>query len=506
MFFKTRRAACCVLALTVLGQPALADLTPDQVWTEWKSYMASMGYETDATETKRGNDIVLNDVTFVQEITDAQIKTTVSISELIFVDRGDGTVSVEMPDSIPVETSGRDGASEYSTRFVVDQVGDQTIISGTPEAMNYTQTVDRVVVKLVDFEATDADAANVPGEIAFEVIAEDLEADGQIARADTRTYVQNVSARVLTYDAEIGDLSNNSVVDLTGAVQNLTFATTMEQSTDIATNDPAVWFNGDATLESEFTFDASEGNIFISSPDGEFRAETASQGGNGLVNLGGDGLTYDVRQASAQTTVQLANLPVAFDASMAEGRFVLKMPMAASETGQDFQLAMTLKDLMPGDLIWNMFDPAAVLPREPATLDIDLNGKMALTMDLFDPALAETTPPEEFPGELETLNVSNLLVSALGAQLTGDGAFTKTDAPVMPGVPPLAGVLNLTLVGGNGLLDKLIKLGWVEEQDAMGARMMMGLFGVPGDAPDTLNSTLELGQDGSISANGQRLR
>ncbi len=40
----------------------------------------------------------------------------------------------------------------------------------------------------------------------------------------------------------------------------------------------------------------------------------------------------------------------------------------------------------------------------------------------------------------------------------------------------------------------------------MGARMMMGLFAQPGDGPDTLVSTIEVKEDGSVLANGQRIK
>ena len=65
---------------------------------------------------------------------------------------------------------------------------------------------------------------------------------------------------------------------------------------------------------------------------------------------------------------------------------------------------------------------------------------------------------------------------------------------------------DLTLVGANGLIDKLIQMGFVSDQDAMGARMMMGMLAVPGDAPDTLNSTIEINEQGHIMANGQRIK
>jgi hypothetical protein len=35
---------------------------------------------------------------------------------------------------------------------------------------------------------------------------------------------------------------------------------------------------------------------------------------------------------------------------------------------------------------------------------------------------------------------------------------------------------------------------------------MLGLFAQRGEAPDTLKSTIELTEDGSVLANGQRIR
>ena len=69
-----------------------------------------------------------------------------------------------------------------------------------------------------------------------------------------------------------------------------------------------------------------------------------------------------------------------------------------------------------------------------------------------------------------------------------------------------SGVMNMMLTGGNGLLDTLVGMGLVPEEQAMGARMMMGLFAQPGDGPDTLVSTIEMKEDGSVLANGQRIR
>ncbi|KZY37515.1 hypothetical protein A3731_41755 [Roseovarius sp. HI0049] len=112
------------------------------------------------------------------------------------------------------------------------------------------------------------------------------------------------------------------------------------------------------------------------------------------------------------------------------------------------------------------------------------------------------------PGELNSLDLNSLTVSAAGAELTGDGSFTfdNSDMTTFEGMPAPTGSVNLMLVGGNALLDKLVAMGFVPEEQAAGARMMMGLFAVPGDGEDTLTSTIEVKGDGQVLANGQRIR
>ena len=109
----------------------------------------------------------------------------------------------------------------------------------------------------------------------------------------------------------------------------------------------------------------------------------------------------------------------------------------------------------------------------------------------------------EAPGTLEEVKVNALQLTLAGAELTGDGEFVFDNSI---GIPMPSGIANFMLVGGNGLLDKLVGMGFVPDEQAMGARMMMGLFARPGDGPDTLVSTIEVNEDGSVLANGQRIK
>ncbi len=81
-----------------------------------------------------------------------------------------------------------------------------------------------------------------------------------------------------------------------------------------------------------------------------------------------------------------------------------------------------------------------------------------------------------------------------------------TGPAMVPGMGSPVGAVNLALAGGNGLMDKLVAMGLLPQEQAMGARMMMGIFTVPGDGPDTLKSNIEFTKDGQILANGQRIR
>ncbi|MBV6637329.1 MAG: hypothetical protein KI788_15675, partial [Mameliella sp.] len=97
---------------------------------------------------------------------------------------------------------------------------------------------------------------------------------------------------------------------------------------------------------------------------------------------------------------------------------------------------------------------------------------------------------------------------AVGAMVKGSGAFTfdNSDLQTFGGVPRPEGKLDVSIAGANGLVDSLISMGLLPEEDAMGFRMMMSMFTVPGEDPDTATSTIEINAEGHVLANGQRIQ
>jgi hypothetical protein len=86
--------------------------------------------------------------------------------------------------------------------------------------------------------------------------------------------------------------------------------------------------------------------------------------------------------------------------------------------------------------------------------------------------------------------------------LAGTGAFTFDNSM---GIPMPLGEANVTVTGANALIDGLIATGLLSEDDAMGARMMMGMFMVPGANADELTSKIEAKEGMQILVNGQPL-
>jgi len=128
----------------------------------------------------------------------------------------------------------------------------------------------------------------------------------------------------------------------------------------------------------------------------------------------------------------------------------------------------------------------------------------ALNTDRMQQMATGGTPP----AEVSALDITQLTVDAVGARIDATGAFTfdNTDKITLPGYPKPVGDININIAGANGLLDKLVAMGFLPAEQVMGARMMLGMFAVPGAAPDTLTSRIEFNEEGQILANGQRIK
>lgn len=501
------RGMGAALVFVTTAQFAYADLTAQDVWSDWRDYMSSAGYDVAGTESVSGDSLTVRDLVMSMHMPENDGTISFEMATLTFTGNSDGTVAIAMPGMMPMRISGQENDKKFEAVINYSQSGVSMIVSGDPDAMNYKYSAAQVDVTLASITV---DGEKIPADLArLGVTLTNVSTDTQMQLADMRSYTQHMSADSLSYDAAFKDPDSGDKGDFTGSILDLSFQGSGKLPLEMSPDD------FQAMLEAGFVFDGvfeyATGNSRADMVTGgdPLSLTSTSQGGKLGVAMDAAHIAYDVSQKGTAVNVTTSQLPFPLAMEMAESGFSIDMPVAKSDEEQDFGFSMKLSDFTVSDAIWNMFDPGAVLPRDPATIALNIAGKAKVLVNFLDPKVAGTLETlDTAPGELHALDINELVVSAAGSELTGTGSFTfdNSDLTSFDGMPAPSGVANLELIGANGLMDKLIQMGLMSDSDAMGARMMMGLLAVPGDSPDTLKSKIEINDEGHILANGQRIK
>ena len=217
-------------------------------------------------------------------------------------------------------------------------------------------------------------------------------------------------------------------------------------------------------------------------------------------------LHYDIGSKALAITMSSPDLPMP-EASidLTELAVDFAMPLTKSDTPAPFNLLTKVVDLNVTEALWSMIDPAGTLPHDPATLIIDTSGTTTLTSDLMEDAMAMAGGAAA-PPLLNSLDLTQFLFKAAGAEVTAQGGFTfdNSDMMTIPGMPLPTGKIDIKATGLNGLIDKLVSMGLVPEDQAMQGRMMLSMFANTSADKDEITSTLEF-KDKHFFANGQQL-
>lgn len=507
MFRLTR---CTALALCLPASAAFADLTGPQVWSDWQSYLESTGYTVTSSQVIDGDTLTVSDLNMELALGEGPSDgiVRVEMERLRFVEQGDGSVVIELPDTYAMSvTMSPDMGENVDARLTLDQTDPVMTATGDADNVTYDYTSPSVSMTLTSLAV---DGMPIGSDIAqIELTMTDLAYVTRTTAGELRSIEQAIDMAKLDYDIRFADPEGEGAFKLVGAMQGLVFDGNADLPMDADQQDTNDMLNKGFAFRGGFTSAGSAYDLSFSSPDGSGTANSMSEGGAFNMAISTAGLVYDVSQKNVDMNLLFTEFPLPMSFSAAELGTSIMMPLQKSPDAQEFGLGVTLGDLTMSDMIWGLFDPAGQLPRDPMSLVVDLTGQAKVLFDFLDPAQAailETTGAA--PGELTALTLNVLELNAAGASLTGEGDFTfdNSDMVTFDGLPRPTGVLDLMLQGGNGLLDTLVGMGLVPEDDAMGARMMMGMFSVPGDAPDTLTSRIEVTPEGQVLANGQRIR
>ncbi|MGC3937832.1 DUF2125 domain-containing protein [Roseobacter sp. EG26] len=501
------RCSASVLFLLSTSSASFAEISAQDTWNDWKEYFKGVGYTVTATENQSGNTLIVKDMVFTAPSSEEVGTMSMTLETVTFRENGDGSVAVIFPEVSPVAINAVNPDGEkIDVNLEVLQSGLTATVSGEPTDMTSVYGAQSVEMRLAG--VTVGGETLSPEDAAMSLVMQGLSGTTQTTLTDMRRYDQRMQSSAVSYDITFVDPEGTGSADIQGQLDGLSYAGTNALPLNVvAAGDMLELLEAGMAVDGTFSYSGGSSTIgVVENGVDAMNAKMSSSGGTLGILMGAGGLEYVAAQQGINVSMTAQDLPVPVEFNMAEGAFNLAMPLQKSDEMSDFAAGFSLTDFSMSDLLWGMFDPSAQLPRDPATLVLDLTGKARLLFDFLDPSAAVVSgDPNVTPAEIGSVDINRLQVTVAGAELTGEGAFTfDNSAPVGP--PKPEGAVNLSLVGGNKLLDTLVAMGLVPEEQAMGARMMMGLLAVPGNAPDTLNSKIEINEEGHILANGQRIQ
>lgn len=492
------------LSLFLMAQTAAGDVTPAEVWGNWQAYATSAGQEITFDNVADSGDTVEVTGLLVAYTDDLGGSFSASIDKVTFAANGDGTVGVTLSESYPMTLAFPADAEGPSTmKLTVNQPGLLITAGGsaTETAFDFTAPTVSVVLDEVKDQAgtaldTRADLV-LTGTTASYLVA----TEGEATRLDSSFAAGSMALNISGTSPQDGGSGTValSFSDIKGATKgNLLGAEIMANM--------AVALNSGFTTDTVMSFGAMALTADITDANGPAAIRGSATGGDFVLGLDKVRVNYGSSLKGAQFTVSGAQIPFPEVAiGFAETAFNVLIPSSKSETPQDFAYLTRIVDLTISEEVWGLIDPAATLSREPATFILDARGTGRWMQDIMDPeAQVDGTEP---PGELNSLDLTQVLLRAAGAEVgaTGGLTFDNADLTTFQGMPAPTGAINVTIKGVNKLIDNLIAMGLLPEDQAMGARMMLGIFTRPGTGPDEVTSVIEF-KDGGLFANGQLLQ
>ena len=503
---STLRHSTAFVAL-VYATAASADVTAQQVWDNWTSQMEVYGQGfTTGGEVMSGDTLTISDVRI--EMSDDEASVLAELGDIALTENGDGTVSVTMSDSYPMTLNFTpEFGDPGGVNMTVSQDNMLITVSGDPDAMSYEVTADEYAITIDSLTGEAAEEVTI--EVATAAMR-DVTGKYTVVETDLTEISYDFSMGALDIDVNFAETGGSDVVLGNADIANVVLSAmiTLPDNMDMTGEEMPPFADGLA-MTGGYTFDAVNYSFDINA-DGEALAGTASaEKGQLDFSANYDGVAYSGGTTGLNVSVSVpSEFPFPIDVSMQDYGFDFQIPLSQGDGGaRDARIALNFTELSISEILWNLADPGQVLPREPFTVALGLDASVTPFADFLDPEQEEAIMMMDIPGELNSLDLTSLIIKGAGAEITGDGTFTfdNSDLATFDGFPRPQGTANFAINGVNGLVDNLIQMGIIPQEEAMMPRMMLGMFATPvGD--DMLTSSVEVNEAGHVLVNGQRLR
>ena len=498
MFRMKTYLAAPAFALLMSGT-AHAALTADQVWQSWKDAGATVGLTISAaTENNSGGVLTLNGVTIAPEGLSG-----LTISDMVLTEEADGSVTIAPGAEIGATMT---GDTEGSIKVMHDGLTLTAREADGGMAYDYSAAKLDVVYDTsypgVSFDGSEAPKVTAAGTVGFA----NLSGVYSDTPGTNRTFGLDIKADTLAYSTSQDDpgmeLKQTTTSETDGIEMSVDFAlpSTIALAAIASPADFTTALNEGLSVNLSTKQGASKGSMKQENPFLPMDLTMAAGGSEGVGVFNKD--IFSVKSVATGLEIDSAPgaMPVPVKITSGPMEFEMTSPVIANEAAGDYALVMKFSQFSLNEEAWAMFDPQGALKHDAADIAIDISGKTKIDVPAMI-AASETGGAPVMPAP-ETLDIKELGLKVAGAVLAGTGAFTFDNSA---GIPMPLGEANVNLTGANALIDGLIATGLLPEEDAMGARMMMGMFMVPGAGADELTSKIEAKEGFQILVNGQPL-
>jgi hypothetical protein len=499
--------------LAFATSPAGAAVTADQVWADWQRLAAAAGAPLTAAAMRQGDKLILSRL--VLDLGDFTDPSGISLDRLVLLENPDGTVSVQLPDRFPVtlDLPPSPVATDPDHLTFTTSAPDLVItIAGLGDTAAFSVNAPSLTISLAPLDLP----PGAPETLTLTIAAADLVLDHrQDLAAPMNAVDSSLSLGTLHADMAVslkdkeGGTFSVDLAALKGNVAAVFPLTLSDPKSQPGPDLPKALADG---LSLSFTF--AHDHLAVSAdvsdadtPPVSFQLTSAS--GSARTSLDKTGFVYEVTSGATRLDAKLADpeIPVT-DIALGYTQIAVGLTtgLALDTDPQDFASHLRITDLALGEALWSQMDPAAVFPRDPLSLALALSGTAAIKPDALLPGW-QPKSDADLPVDILAVSLDELLLSGIGAKLTGTGALTfdNADLVTFDGLPAPTGMLGFAATGINALIDRAAGAGLITADDLTPLRFGLAFIAKPGDGPDTLTTGIEF-RDKSLYLNGQKLR
>ena len=511
---------CTAATAGLIALPAHADVTAEEVWRNWLAPFEALNATVEAEPMREGDRLVIDGYTavFVLPLEAGELRLTTNRIE--YVENGDGTVSIHYPQDFEM-TIGLVLAEEelpptrVSATFQMDTASYVLTARGEPGDVIYDYKLDDAAIRLTEFDLS----VETGFELEFDMRMSGSRGSYRVTEGDLLRISTEENSAETAFDLTARYVSENFGETLEA---NSVYEMSQQYSGGHSTIDAVLpvgklsimnlsqGLRDGLSFEMAFATDSFASSTVETTNDEVISKDIYTSSENETTyRLDASGISIHTEAREFDYALEMAEVPVPVSVLIADVQGMMHLPVNKTDGVEDADIKLTLAGAELNEETWALIDPSAQMPRDPVHLSYDVTVSLESFLDWLDfTTLEQRLESTNTPVALHGLTLRDLTLDAVGVRLTGNAElnFDNTDFVTYDGIPAPDGVINMALEGGNGLLDTLVTMGLLPEDQAMGARTMMGMFAVPGDGEDTLNSKIEVKGNGQILANGQRIK